>query len=130
MSKPQIITTPTGERLVVLSERDYQALLARAGDEAAEDAMTERLAAEAAARLAGGEDVALPAGVWEAIEAGNSPVRAIRKHRGLTQADIAAAAGISQAYVAEIESGKKRGSADALSAIAKALGVPLDTLVD
>jgi hypothetical protein len=45
----QTLTTPAGEELVVLSGRDYDALLARLGDEDAEDRMTLILAAEARA---------------------------------------------------------------------------------
>ncbi len=73
------------------SRRDYEALLARAGDEDAEDAMTARIVRETTEAIARGEDVALPAAVWEAIEGGESPVRVLRKHRGLTQAKLAEA---------------------------------------
>jgi hypothetical protein len=45
--KPQVIVTEGGEKLVILTERDYDALLARAGDEDAEDRMTVRIAAQA-----------------------------------------------------------------------------------
>jgi transcriptional regulator with XRE-family HTH domain len=55
--------------------------------------------------------------------------RAIRKFRGLTQIDVAKKAGLRQGYIADIEAGKKRGSATSLKAIAAALGVPLDVLV-
>ena len=42
----QVIQTASGEELVVLTRRDYIALLARAGDEDAEDAMTIIIAEE------------------------------------------------------------------------------------
>jgi DNA-binding XRE family transcriptional regulator len=126
----QIIRTESGEELVVLPRREYIALLARAGDEAAEDEMTRILGEEFKAALARGEDVALPEAVWEAIKAGESPVKVLRKHRGLTQAELAAAAGVSQGYVAELEAGRKSGAPDTLKALARALGVPLDVLVE
>jgi DNA-binding XRE family transcriptional regulator len=75
------------------------------------------------------EDVALPAAVWAAIESGEHPIRAIRKYRGLTQIDVAEQAGLRQGYIADIEAGKKTGSATSLKAIAAALGVPLDVIV-
>jgi DNA-binding XRE family transcriptional regulator len=125
----QIIRTEKGEELVVLTRREYIALLARAGDEAAEDEMTRILGEEFKAALARGEEVALPEAVWEAIEAGESPVKALRRHRGLTQAELAAAAGVSQGYVAELESGRKSGTPETLKALARALAVPLDVLV-
>jgi DNA-binding XRE family transcriptional regulator len=128
MAKPQIIHT-AGEDLIVISRSDYEMLLARAGDEAAEDAATARIVDATSAKMARGEDVALPTSVWEAIEGGENPVRAIRKWRGLTQNELGEQAGLGQGFVADIESGKKIGSAASLKAIAAALGVPLDLLV-
>jgi DNA-binding XRE family transcriptional regulator len=128
VGKSQIIHTD-GEDLVVLTRSDYEALLARAGDEASEDAMTARIVDSTDAKIARGEDVALPAAVWDAIESGEHPIRAIRKFRGLTQSDVAERAGLRQGYIADIEAGKKTGSAASLKAIAAALGVPLDVLV-
>ncbi len=52
---PQIITTD-GEELVVLPRRDYDVLLARLGDEGAEDRMTVRLVEESWRRIASGEE--------------------------------------------------------------------------
>ncbi|WP_276199033.1 helix-turn-helix domain-containing protein [Chelatococcus sp. XZ-Ab1] len=129
MGKPQIIHTD-GEDLVVLSRRDYEALCARAGEEAAEDAMTARIVAETRDAIARGDDVALPGAVWDAIEAGENAVRVLRKHRGLTQAALAEAVGVSQGYIAELEGGRKSGTPETLRALAKALGVPLDVLVE
>ena len=43
----QTITTEAGEELVILSRRAFDALMARAGDEDAEDRMTLIIAAEA-----------------------------------------------------------------------------------
>jgi DNA-binding XRE family transcriptional regulator len=128
MAKPQIIHT-AGEDLIVISRSDYETLLARAGDEAAEDAATARIVDATSPKIARGEDVALPTSVWEAIEGGENPVRAIRKWRGLTQNELGEQAGLGQGFVADIESGKKTGSATSLKAIAAALGVPLDLLV-
>ena len=88
MGKSQIIHTD-GEDLVVITLSDYEALRARAGDEASEDAMTVRIGAATDAKIARGEDVALPAAVWAAIESGEHPIRAIRKYRGLTQINVA-----------------------------------------
>jgi DNA-binding XRE family transcriptional regulator len=128
VAKSQVIHTD-GEDLIVITRTDYEALLARAGDEASEDAMTARIIEATDAKIARGEDVALPAAVWKAIESGEHPVRAIRKYRGLTQFSVAEQAGLRQGYIADIEAGKKVGSAASLKAIAAALGVPLDVLV-
>ena len=47
----------------------------------------------------------------------------------MTQRGLARAAGVSSSSLAEIESGKKPGSAAALRAIAQALGVPMEHLL-
>ena len=120
MRKPQIIKTESGEELVVLSRREYDAIRARAGDEDAEDAMSARLLRERAG------DVAIPLAVWDEIDAAPSPLRPLRLWRGLTQAELAAKAGLSQAYLSEVETGKKVGDVATLRAIATALGVGLD----
>jgi DNA-binding XRE family transcriptional regulator len=53
----------------------------------------------------------------------NHPVKIIREHRGMTQAQLAKEAGISRPYLTEIETGKKDGSIRAMKALAEALGV-------
>jgi DNA-binding XRE family transcriptional regulator len=60
---------------------------------------------------------------------GTPPLAVWRNRAGLSQKALAKAAGISGSYLAEIEGGKKPGSVAALSALAKALAVPLDVLV-
>ena len=59
---------------------------------------------------------------------GQSAIKIIRKHRGMTQDDLANAAGLSRPYLTEIETGRKEGSIRSLKSIAKALNVPLEKL--
>ncbi|MEW6029071.1 MAG: helix-turn-helix domain-containing protein [Chloroflexota bacterium] len=80
----------------------------------------------AKAELERGEDELIPAEVVFAILDGENPVKAWREFRGLTQQQLADAAGISKPYLSQIETGKRKGSADILSALAKALQVTLD----
>ena len=88
--KPQFITTDLGEKLVVLTHREYLALCARAGDEEAEDAMTEIIAAERQRDLDEGRDVVLPEWFCDAAARGDGSVlRGLRKHRGLSQVQVA-----------------------------------------
>jgi hypothetical protein len=76
MTKLQVITTDSGEELVVLSRRDYDALRARAGDAEAEDAIEQ----DALTRL--GEEervksgVSLPLELWK--ECWRHPLRSAR----------------------------------------------------
>ena len=123
MSKPQIIITEKGEELVVLTRRDYDAMLARLGDETAEDRMTVRILAETR------EAAALPAELWDEIETAPSAIGPLRKWRNMTQAALADATGLSQGYLSELECGKKTGDVTTLRAIAGVLGVTLEDLL-
>ena len=92
--------------------------------EAERDALELRLAVREAA---GQERV--PAALVDRLATGESPVRAWREYRGMTQRALADAAGISPAMMNEIEAGKKDGSLRTLLAIARVLRVDLDDLV-
>lgn len=59
---------------------------------------------------------------------GEHPVKVFREHRGMTQVQLADAAGLKQAYVSQIEAGSRGGSVDVLKRIAEALRVDLDDL--
>ena len=122
MGKPQIITTESGEELVVLSRREYEALAARQ----VEGEPGQPAAGRIRAQTAGG--VPIPESVLQEIEAAPSPIAPLREWRGLTQAELAAAAGISQGYLSALEAGRKGGDAHTLHAIARTLDVGLDAL--
>ncbi len=77
----------------------------------------------------GGADNDLPADVLQKLTVANdSPIKTIRKYRGMTQDDLANACGLSRPYLTEIETGRKEGSIRSLKSIAKALNVPLERL--
>jgi ribosome-binding protein aMBF1 (putative translation factor) len=131
MGKPQIIRTEAGEELVVIPLSEYEALQRRADeDDAAEEKWARRVIAESDAAIARGDDVLLPLEVWKSIDRGDNAVRALRKHRGLTQAELAAKTSITQAFLSEIERGRKVGTTETLKSLAKALAVPLSVLVE
>ena len=120
----QIINTKDGGRLAVLPEPDYLALV-----EAAETLVDIGAIDRFKARLAAGEEELLPASLVNAILDGANPLRAWREHRGLTVSALAASAGVSAAYVSQIESGKREGTIDTLRKIATALNVMIDDIV-
>ena len=71
----------------------------------------------------------LPSDVLDALTARQeSPLRILRRHRGLTQQQLAEAAGLSRPYLTEMEKGRKAGSLRALRAVAKSLDVDLSYL--
>ncbi|HEX9819594.1 MAG TPA: helix-turn-helix transcriptional regulator [Methylomirabilota bacterium] len=123
MSDPQIIKTPKGDRLAVIPLAEYERLRAAAAE--AEDV---RAYDEARHRLAAGEDKLVPAAIADRLLAGDNPVRVWRAHRGLKARALAQAAGISPAYLSQIERGEREGSLETLRRIAAALGVSLDDL--
>lgn len=56
-------------------------------------------------------------------------IREMRQMRGMTQDDLSSAAMLSRAYVANIESGRKRPSMKAVARIAAALHVPQISII-
>lgn len=77
----------------------------------------------------GNDNSNLPDDILQKMEMGkDSPIKILRKFRGMTQEDLAAAAGLSRPYLTEIETGRKEGSIRSLKSIAKALDVPLEKL--
>ena len=73
-----------------------------------------------------GDEELIPAEVVNAILEGENPIKVWREFRGLTQQQLADAAQISKPYLSQIETGKRIGTTDVLSAIAKALDVSLE----
>lgn len=64
--------------------------------------------------------------ILDASNAGEPLIPIWRKYRGMTQAVLAEKAGVTQAYISDMEAGKKEAS---LKAIAKVLACNLDDLV-
>ena len=64
------------------------------------------------------------------LRAGESAVRVIREYRGLTQTQLGEASGVEQSHISAIENGKRQGAVGTLAALAKALGAPVDMLVN
>jgi DNA-binding XRE family transcriptional regulator len=75
------------------------------------------------------EEELIPAEVVYAILDGENPIKVWREYRKLTQQQLADIAGISKPYLSQIETGKRAGTTEILSAIAKALDVSLDEVV-
>jgi DNA-binding XRE family transcriptional regulator len=75
-----------------------------------------------------GEEL-VPSEVVYALLDGENPIRIWREYRGLTQRELAEVAEISVPYLSQLESGKRNGTTEVLSAIAKALDLDLDDVV-
>ena len=110
--------------MVVISERDYRALLDALDD--AEDVKAIRIFED---RMKRGEEELLPAAMVDAILNGENRIRVWREHRGLTALALAKAAGIAAAYLSQIETGKRDGTVETYRKLAEALRVSLDDLI-
>jgi len=81
---------------------------------------------EISAAIERGDEELIPAEVVNAIVDGRNPIKVWREYRGLTQQQLADIVRISKPYLSQIEAGKRTGTTDVLSAIAKALDVSLE----
>ncbi len=126
MTKVQFIKTKDGEELAVLPKAEYERLSALAESE---DIGTARIVRKARTAIAAGHEIILPKTVVDRLAAGENPIRVIREWRDTTQLEITFRTDLSQSYLSDLESGRRRGTADVLAKIARALKVPLDLLV-
>lgn len=123
---------------ITLSRSAYDALIARADHaEARADALAKQVTALERAyetavlerAKARDEGVRIPAAVVDAELDGTHPVKAWRHYRRLTARRLAAATGVSPAYLSEIESFKKSGSIDVFRNLATVLDAPFAALI-
>lgn len=76
-----------------------------------------------------GEEVTVPGEVTFAILSGIKPVRAWREHKQIKMNELAKRAGISSAYLSQIENGKRNPTIDTLKAIANELEIDIEMLI-
>ncbi|WP_431983318.1 XRE family transcriptional regulator [Streptomyces qinglanensis] len=65
----------------------------------------------------------------EVLDAVGPRLRALRRRRGLTLAELAAATGVSESTLSRLESGRRRATLELLLPLTRAYDVPLDDLV-
>jgi len=122
--KTQFIEHNGEPEYAVVPIAEYRALLEKA------EALEDVVAYDAArAALETGADELVPSDVVDAILGGESPVKVWRKHRGMTQTELAEAAGSKQPHIAQIESGQRTGTVAIMKRIAQVLGVDVDDLI-
>lgn len=113
--------TPKGE-VAIMPRAEYERLA-----EQAEDAGTARLVAQARRDVARGAPL-LPKEVVDRLAKGENPIRVLREFRKYTQVELAQAVVITQGYLSDLESGKRKGPFELHQKIAAALGVPFELL--
>jgi DNA-binding XRE family transcriptional regulator len=115
----QTTLSPTGEKLVTMTAEEYQ------------DLVDARDAAIAMRDISAGTMPTLEDKYVDDYLAAPTHLAFWRKHRAMTQVALAAAVGISQPYLAQIESGA-RSSADirVYASLARHLGVRIEDLLE
>jgi DNA-binding XRE family transcriptional regulator len=83
----------------------------------------------AKAALQRGDDELVPSEVVYAILDGDNAIKVWREFRKISQQMLAEKAGISIPYLSQLETNKRKGSVEVLSAIAKTLKVSLENIV-
>ena len=121
----QVITSPGGEEMVLVSKKEFDEAMAQI-EEALEDAADEAIYDARKAELA--EESKLPAAVSMSILGGDSPLRAIRKYRGLSQVSLAERASVAQGFLSDLESGRRKLTDATVESLSKALDVPAEWL--
>ncbi len=119
----QIIKREGKPEWAVIPYKEYLRLVEKA--EMLQDIRDYDLAKEA---IEQGEEL-IPSEVTYAILDGKNPIRVWREYRGLTQKQLAEAAGISKPYLSQIETGRRAGTTGVLAAIAKVLDVTLEDVL-
>jgi DNA-binding XRE family transcriptional regulator len=120
----QIIKRNGNPEWAVIPYEDYVRLV-----EEAEMLDDERDYDQAIKAVEQGEEL-VPSKVVYAILDGENPIRVWREYRGYSLQELSKAAGISKPYLSQIETGKRTGTTDVLSAIAKALGLSIADIVE
>ena len=123
--KARIIEKDGHPEFAVITYADYQHCL-----ELLQEETDARAVAEFHESYLAGREFLVPEAIMRRELEGESPVKLWREHRGLTQQELATRSGISKPYLSHIETGKRQGTVDTLSAIARSLDVPLDVLTD
>ncbi|HXY99674.1 MAG TPA: type II toxin-antitoxin system prevent-host-death family antitoxin [Stellaceae bacterium] len=110
----QIITQRGKPAFVVIPIDEWRRIEARLEDRA--DAASVRAFLRHPTEL-------FPDSVVAAILDGTHPLKALREHRGMTQAELAKAAGTSSVYLSQIERGERRAGRKLRTKLGKALRV-------
>lgn len=115
----QIIKREGVPEYAVIPYSDYQKLLKLAED-----------ADDIAFAEAAKDDENIPSEIVYQLLDGENPLKVWRKFRGMTQTELAEKADVTQAMITMIENGKRTGTIDVLSRLAKVLNIDIDDLTD
>ena len=124
MSDIQIINKNGQPEWAVIPYEQYQKLV-----DDSEMLMDIKAYDEAKKAIIEGEEI-IPSEVTFRILDGENALKVWREYRQLTQQQLADKAGISKAYLSQIESGKRKGTVEVLSSISETLKLTLEDIID
>ena len=113
----KIITTPKGERLAILPAEDY------------EDMCDALIHAQAMADYRAGRDEGLTLAEMQTLLDAPTPLAFWRARRGMTQASLAEAVGVTQTDVEAMEAGTLEASQEVTARVGAALKVRTEELL-
>ncbi len=116
--------TPSGEAIVILPEAEFERLR-----DLAEEAADASSLAASLARLEAGTEELLSADDLDSLRAAPTPLAFWRGKRGVSAADLAGQAGVSEEQVSAVERGENIGDVRLYRRLARALGVEIEDLV-
>lgn len=128
--KPQIITTPEGGELVVIPREEYEKLKSIACISDEDDEEECALYDARKAELASGQDSRLPPEVSASMLRGDCLLKSLRNWRGMTQNQLAQKTNLAQGYISDLEAGRRQGTKETMTLIAKALKITPEWIVD
>ena len=116
----QIITQGGKPAFVVIPIEEWRRI---------EATLEDRIDASAVRAFLGSPTETFPDAVVTATLDGTHPLKALREHRGLTQAALAKACATSAVYISQVERGGRRAGRKLLAKLGKALRVEPELLV-
>jgi predicted transcriptional regulator len=75
-------------------------------------------------------EITIPGEVIETKFDGAHPIKAWREYRGWAQVDLSLKSRVGRDLIAQIETRRKNGSVETLDRVARALGVPIEALIE
>jgi len=118
----------SGRQIIMRNGRPVAVVVPIAEWQRIEAALEDRADAAAVLAYLDQPGEAFPDAVLAAILDGTPPLKALREHRGLTQARLARAAGTSSVYISQIERGEREAGRALIRKLAKALKVDPELL--
>lgn len=112
--KPKIIYIKGQPHLVILSYKDYCAIL---------NGHIGHTITPEIERLSAAREDETPAEVLRRLQNGESPLRAWRLYRDLTQTELARRSGVSTSAISQIENNIRPGTVETFNALAKVLKI-------